>query len=760
MKKLLTVLALLIVTIGISAQTTVDSNGQATIMYSKGDKLSKLMKGVNKKDLRSLVIKDNPSNPGSQRDYEFVNFKNDLCEFLQKNPQIESLNLMDCKGLSEVYLDNEFIGEGSKRKPITSIKQVIVGGKEYDKSKDFIDNSLTCCSEFISKPIIRESFPNVEEFVVKVDRKENEQYFNDNLPVNWVSSDGFYPTLDGKKRLVIWKKYAKDASPRFKIYEKGGIAPDLNNLDGVVYLNGIFLRNYKAETLTIPSSVIYVVGNFDKNETPAIVDNLGFAESNYPIYFSSNNAIKVNKSITCNRPISTNSNIFKGVPDVTFGYVTKIFGGTDFKNCQSITFNGNTTITGGDFNGVRLITFNNNVSIDYSGFPNSLREGDIIFNGEASIKGHFCWGVRMMMFRKKTELASKFAEPKFLYVPKGTTVPSFEDKSSSYIFEYDPNAKRLSKNIQLDKPNSLLSVITIDELMACDSLTITGFLYENDASIISDNTPLLKYLDISNTVITYSPQANKKAEEDAAFVSAIFNLIGAAADLQYANNETSTMDYLYTKGVAGMIANSQNISSGIEQCCIPNVFMSGHYFLQEVRLPITATTIYRNCFGNCPNLEIVQYPKFLKQIGEACFNHCISLKEIKLPSTMTTIKEAYYGCSGLETVDFSNLTLSDFQGFTFHSKPLKVYKFPKLKNTNYNNRLERGYEGRVETVYIPNDCGVIAASLENCNVHLESPTIPKFGYHCGFENCTIYCPKGSATEYYARFGKDNKIIEE
>ena len=88
MKKLLTVLALLIVTIGISAQTTVDSNGQATIMYSKGDKLSKLMKGVNKKDLRSLVIKDNPSNPGSQRDYEFVNFKNDLCEFLQKNPQI------------------------------------------------------------------------------------------------------------------------------------------------------------------------------------------------------------------------------------------------------------------------------------------------------------------------------------------------------------------------------------------------------------------------------------------------------------------------------------------------------------------------------------------------------------------------------------------------------------------------------------------------------------------------------------------------
>ena len=71
-----------------------------------------------------------------------------------------------------------------------------------------------------------------------------------------------------------------------------------------------------------------------------------------------------------------------------------------------------------------------------------------------------------------------------------------------------------------------------------------------------------------------------------------------------------------------------------------------------VRVHPSVTAIPERAFAGCHQLEQVELPDGLLEIGEYAFNKCIALKRIKIPSTLECIREgAFYKCYQLEEVE-------------------------------------------------------------------------------------------------------------
>lgn len=73
--------------------------------------------------------------------------------------------------------------------------------------------------------------------------------------------------------------------------------------------------------------------------------------------------------------------------------------------------------------------------------------------------------------------------------------------------------------------------------------------------------------------------------------------------------------------------------------------------LTNVVLPETITSIDKEAFQGCSALESVNFPVHVMSINENAFKNCSSLKSIDLPEYLTTINHsAFENCSTLETV--------------------------------------------------------------------------------------------------------------
>lgn len=78
--------------------------------------------------------------------------------------------------------------------------------------------------------------------------------------------------------------------------------------------------------------------------------------------------------------------------------------------------------------------------------------------------------------------------------------------------------------------------------------------------------------------------------------------------------------------------------------------------LANVTIPSSVTTIGKSAFSYCP-IETIDIPRGVTIIPASLFWSCRSLKSVRFLGNITTINDfVFYGCSGLELVDFSNCT--------------------------------------------------------------------------------------------------------
>ena len=137
--------------------------------------------------------------------------------------------------------------------------------------------------------------------------------------------------------------------------------------------------------------------------------------------------------------------------------------------------------------------------------------------------------------------------------------------------------------------------------------------------------------------------------------------------------------------------------------------------LEEVIMPNTIDDIGHSAFAGDPNLKKVTLSKNIDNIGWSCFIEDVSLSEVDLPSSLKTISAcAFSGCSSLEKITIPNKTEKiEANAFAYCEKLKEVHIPSSVK-------------------FMQNGKGKYASTFNH------SP------------NVTIYAPKGSYAEKYAK----------
>ena len=152
----------------------------------------------------------------------------------------------------------------------------------------------------------------------------------------------------------------------------------------------------------------------------------------------------------------------------------------------------------------------------------------------------------------------------------------------------------------------------------------------------------------------------------------------------------------------------------------------------SVKIPDTVTSIGAYGFFGCDTLPEIDIPDSVVSIGHHAFRQCTSLKSVTIPDSISCIeRECFWSCTGIEEV-----------------------KLPK----NLKFIEEKAFSGCISlrSVVIPEGTEVIDDCAFWGDESLESITIPASVKRIGemaFADCnnlTIYAPKGSNAERYAK----------
>jgi hypothetical protein len=332
----------------------------------------------------------------------------------------------------------------------------------------------------------------------------------------------------------------------------------------------------------------------------------------------------------------------------------------------------------------------------------------------------------------------------------------------------DGNAS-LNIKIELEKPGTILDKIPMEKLNKISSLTVTGFLNENDIEVLKECINLKK-LDLSNAYTTLSEELQKKRKANSEFLQGMIQAMGELSQKKYENGEIGTVDNLQVQLFADLVKGSSNVKKASVGCVIPTGSFSGMKHLETVILPVRASVIESKAFQDCPNLKEVMLPPYLKEIGTGAFAFCKNLKSVAFPKTLISIgnydQQHTYGKSaaasfvetGIEKMDFSNCSfesnaIDHSWTYRFHCKNLKVIKLP---NTDH---IDVGFGSDSKVIcYVPSSVMRLNISDKIKEIYFYSPNPPYV--EGGLSNCVIYVPQGSLTNYYAKFKGNGNTIKE
>ena len=451
-----------------------------------------------------------------------------------------------------------------------------------------------------------------------------------------------------------------------------------------------------------------------------------------------------------------------------------IINGTEFygDNCKEIVF-------------TRPIFLDSYV---LKGFKGTIVFNKEVVNTQPNVLGGY--GLEKVVFKQVPQnLDKEFISKRSLYSGLGLNVEKIEipegTMSKFLAFGipedalFESGRASLSLTIKLDKPNSILTVLTPDKLKEIDSLTVIGYMYETDVKILKD-CKYLRYLDLSRTYITYSPEEKKNIQQSQEAFKALFSFLGVAADAKYQDGNMTTMDYAFTKGFTRLVSESPDqISEADNGCIIPSRSFQKMKCLETVILPYRASKIGELSFKYCSSLKNVVLPPHLKRIGAGCFHGCKSLQNIDIPASVKSIGRADQGsgildgegsftATGLTKLDLSKCVFDESTGpgglvrWSFIARDNKALK--EIRVPQGITRLELTISEREGlTVYFPASMTYLRSSFyKNSTLHFKSMTPPKANEYeySMIRNSTVYVPKGSTTAYYSAFGNTNKYIEE
>ena len=319
-----------------------------------------------------------------------------------------------------------------------------------------------------------------------------------------------------------------------------------------------------------------------------------------------------------------------------------------------------------------------------------------------------------------------------------------------------------SYNIKVEKPGTILSYLPVDKLNEIEAVTVTGLLYETDLEVLSECKNLIS-VDLTNTYICFSPEVLKEKKANAEMWAGFAKAMGAVADMKYNDFDMSTSDYVYSKLFTKLLEEGSNVKESDIKCVIPKGAFRDCLNLESIKFPTRCSVIEdKVCYG-CSELKEVVLPPYLQEINTGAFAYCKSLKEIKIPKTLKYIgwRTSYsdpcaFGCSGIEVLDFSGCVFKetkwtcDLEG----CRDLKELRFPKnitFVDDLSTNKGAHYYFSDTEVHFYH------TMSLSNTYLHFRQATPPNLHNPTG---TTFYIPKGATTAYYAKFGNNNKYIEE
>lgn len=683
----------------------VDANGCIEVNLEKEGTLKKFIKKKDFPTVKTLKLSGKAS-------YEDINL-------LQEMPNLECLDLsgMPMSNIQTALTDRD---KNNRSLPsIPSIQCLVVSDNpddnilkdyridtEYDKTQGNVHEEGY---ELLSLAANRE-FNIHQERLRKVNKIKILNCFDKNQKVSGLNCDTIKCNVDKGRNSVLLKEGAV-------LFERGLTYPNkecqvistykFETTSNEDFKNAIIIKSpdliVDVDTLVIPASLRFVKSMFKRQSYSNCYKSIVFEESDTPIEWHGATLKNPDAVIDINRPINFYLSGFEST--------------------------------------VKELHFNKAViNMDYGCIDKGVEKA--VF---ASVPEHeLGWGVANHL--------------KKVIIPLGTT-NAFKSKGFNSTRLYERGKGGLAYNVKVEKPGTILSYLPSDKLGDIDSLTVTGYLYDTDLKIIS-SCSFLKYLDLSKTFITHSPETIKEQQKNAEALSGLFSLIGAAADAKYSDYNMSSLDYVYTKGMAELVKDAVNVKKSESGCIIPFGALSDMSELVVAKLPYRAVEIYGKAFMNCPKLEKVELPLYLTDINSAAFNGCSSLKNVTFPSTLTYIGDgAFSGCNSLEVVDLGKCHFKKKNDFSLcgDCKSIKKVIYPEglfriyilAGCTNNYNRKEYYFPSSLE------ELGEIDVS--GCTLHFKNPNPP---IKRNIENNTIYVPKGSSTAYFGAFGSQNKYIEE
>ena len=334
----------------------------------------------------------------------------------------------------------------------------------------------------------------------------------------------------------------------------------------------------------------------------------------------------------------------------------------------------------------------------------------------------------------------------------------------------------LTYNFTQENPGKILDHIKITDIENIDSLTIIGLLDERDFKIIN-KMKNLKYLDLTNTYITYEPERRKKIQDDREAKAAIAKFLNNGIEEKRKNGEIDDLSYVYNKSLTELMVKSSEINFEKDYCIMPE--LTDMPVLITVKMPLRATIISNNAFNNCPSLSNISWPIALKKIEGGCFVNT-AIKEFVFPGTLSNInfkdqpgpsqRDSYTRARTFEQshyariIDFSKCT--DLQKFDIYNYLINDEFFGNLTEIKlpHNWKDYNIYGTKQGTTYYINtqldDIGIIISKYSpNIKVYFETPNAPKKAW---VDNETeikikIYIPKGSLNEYYMAFDGNDKV---
>lgn len=292
--------------------------------------------------------------------------------------------------------------------------------------------------------------------------------------------------------------------------------------------------------------------------------------------------------------------------------------------------------------------------------------------------------------------------------------------------------------------------------------------YADDPSLISPDALLGEYTDS----LSFSEAAPTEDEADTEILEANWHM-GSETDISSSDIINSSNYTIRYRGDAPYLQIPTKLN-GFNVIMIGASTFTDKTFLAGVIFPNTVTSICngdaslgtRNskegpgAFKNCTSLSYVKLSSNLNDIGDYAFYNCHSLSSISIPNKVTRIGSyAFQKCYGLQS-----LSIPDSVTQIGTSAFANCWGIRSLRLSNNITQISDSafYAcSALTSVTVPSKVTTIGDyAFASCS-NLRSITIPSSVTSISdtaffnSRNLTIYCPRGSYAEYYARINGIN-----